>query len=94
MSEVSNNGNECYKYEMTYESDDFAFNIGIENNAEECQSHCQNITGCNYFAYETGPKRCHLKMSNTDKKYSQDTIAGPKYCGMFLHFHDSVIKSL
>ena len=73
--------NECYKYETTYTSDDIAFNIGIKNTMEECQTHCQNTTGCNYFAFESEPNRCRLKASNGDVQYSKNTIAGPKYCG-------------
>ena len=77
--------NACYKYETTYLSDDMAYNIGIENSAEECQRHCQNTTGCNHFSYEKEPRRCRLKKTSDeyDVQYSKNTIAGPKYCGMY-----------
>ena len=63
-----------------------AYNIGIENSAEECQRHCQNTTGCNHFSYEKDPRRCRLKKTSDeyDVQYSKDTIAGPKYCGEYL----------
>ena len=62
-----------------------AYNIGIENSAEECQRHCQNTTGCNHFSYEKDPRRCRLKKTSDeyDVQYSKDTIAGPKYCGEY-----------
>ena len=77
--------NECFKYETTYLSEDMAYNIGIENSAEECQRHCQNTTGCNHFSYEKEPRRCRLKTTSDeyDVQYSKDTIAGPKYCGEY-----------
>ena len=79
--------NACYKYEITYLSDDMAYNIGIENSAEECQRHCQNTTGCNHFSYEKEPRRCRLKKTSDeyDVQYSKNTIAGPKHCGMYIH---------
>ena len=79
--------NACYKYETTYLSDDMAYNIGIENSAEECQRHCQNTTGCNHFSYEKEPRRCRLKKTSDeyDVQYSKNTIAGPKHCGMYIY---------
>ena len=83
LSEISKDGNfgECYFQDTTYGSDDMAFSIGLKNTPEECQTHCQNTTGCNYFVYESKPKRCRLKSFEDDLYYSKGTIAGPRYCG-------------
>ena len=47
----------------------------------DCQERCQyKISGCNYFSYEKGTKKCELKRGKSKPVTRESVTSGPKYC--------------
>ena len=74
--------NNCFQDNTDYYGSDVKNGQTRANNAQECQTKCQENDACQYFSYDTGGgKKCWLKTKKTDNiKTDNKRISGPKFC--------------
>lgn len=83
----------CFEYDTDLYGYDMASPV-FEPSAAACQSHCQQVPGCQFFTWTSEGGACYVKSSDASRQKKTGATSGPRGCQAAASAGGAVVESL